>query len=132
MTAAARLCVMLATLAIASGCGSPLPSPGGPCESPTFTPVVDAEHGFSMCLPGHWRDLRAGDPAWVEIYDEQRSEIEQRVESGNITRFAAPLRPRDSDTAVHLAIYARGNANGMSSAEAGEAYMDVARDAHAA
>lgn len=99
MTLPARLCVILATIAIVSGCGSPLPSPGGPCESPIFTPVVDDEHGFSICLPGHWRDLRAGDPAWVEIYDEQLSETEQRVESGNIARFAVPLHPRDPDTA---------------------------------
>ena len=127
----ARLCVILATLAVASGCGSALPSPGGACESPTFTPVVDEEHGFSICLPGHWRDLRAGDPAWVEIYGEELSETEQRVESGTITRFAVPLRPRDADTAVNLTIYARGNANGVSSAEAGDAYMDVGREADA-
>jgi hypothetical protein len=132
--AAARLvrigAPLVVTLALAvGGCGGP--SPDAACEPPQRTPVVDEEHGFSICLAGNWRDLRPGDPAWVEIYGEAMAETEQRVASGTMARFAVPLRPRDADTAANMAVYVRDNVQGQSTAEAGEGYLETARGADA-
>jgi hypothetical protein len=123
----ALVVVMLAL--VVGGCGGP--SPDGACEPPQRSPVVDEEHGFSICLPGNWRDLRPGDPAWVEIYGEAMGETEQRVASGAMARFVVPLQPRDADTAVNMAVYVRDNAQGQSTAAAGEAYLETARAADA-
>jgi hypothetical protein len=104
------------------------PAPGTTCEPPSKTPIIDHEHGFTICLPGHWRELRAGDPGWAVIYDEPNSQPEQDVADGTITHFAVPLSPRDADTAVNLAIYVRPNESRASNTEIGEHYAQQIRD----
>ena len=122
-----RAFALVPSVLAAAACASPLPSHAGSCEPPGWTPVVDEAHGYSICLPGHWRDLRAGDPGFVEIYDEPNSVTEVRVASGNITRFAVPLVPRDADLVVNLTVYVTDNHAARTSAEAGAAYVEAAR-----
>lgn len=108
------------------GCGGPAPSAA--CEPPEKTPIVDPARGFSLCLPGSWRDLRPGDPGWAVIYDEPDSQPEQDVAAGLLPHFAVPLEPRDADTAVNLAIYVHPNDGASSTAAVGESYAQVIRD----
>ncbi len=108
------------------GCGSPAPSAA--CEPPGNTPLVDAARGFSICLPGPWRDLRPGDAGWAVIYDEANSQPEQDVASGALPHFAVPLEPRDLDTTVNLAIYVQPNEGAESTKEVGDRYAQVVGD----
>lgn len=112
---------------VAAACTDPTPSGSGACVAPESTPIVDEVNGFSICLPGHWRELLPGDPGWVEIYDEPNGAVEQEVAIGQITHFAVPLRPRDVDLVVNLTIYVRPNDTSRSTADAGAAYLEVAR-----
>ena len=103
-------------------------APGTTCEPPKRTPIVDQEYGFAICLPGHWRELREGDPGWAVIYDEPNTQPEQDVADGTITHFAVPLSPRDADTAVNVVIYVFANESPASNAEIGENYAQQIRD----
>ncbi len=78
----------------------------GACAPPSGMPMVDEAFGFSLCLPGHWRDLRAGDPGWAFVYEGEETQFERDVAGGVLNHFAVPLDPPDADGAVHLAVYA--------------------------
>ena len=119
--------LVLSLAVVAAACTGPTQSLPGACAAPQSTPIVDEVNGFSICLPGHWRELLPGDPAWVEIYGESNGEVEQEVASGDITHFAVPLRPRDVDLVVNLTIYVRPNVPPRSTADVGAAYLEVAR-----
>jgi hypothetical protein len=104
------LAVAAALLAGLAGCDASRPPLDADCQEPMGTLVVDEQYGFSICLPQNWRDMRAGDPAWVELYDEPNSEVEQNVANGSLVRFVVPLRPLDADRVVNLAAYTEEHA----------------------
>jgi hypothetical protein len=97
---------------------------GGACVMPAGMPLVDEAFAFSLCLPGHWRDLQAGDPGWALVYEGRATQFERDVAGGVLDHFAVPLDPPDPDGAVHLAIYV---SPARTSATIGQIAEDYAR-----
>jgi hypothetical protein len=80
------------------------PAPGCPADLPRR--LADEPEGLSLCMPAHWREVKADDEAvWREIYGDELSNAERWIKDGTMQHFAVPFAPPDDDGLVHLAIY---------------------------
>jgi hypothetical protein len=96
------------------------------CVADSGQPLLDLHDGFWLCMPGSWRDLRPGNPSWVEVFGTADSDVEQQVASGSIDHFAMPLEPRDADPTVNLTIYVTPVPVGADVVTVSRVYMDSA------
>jgi hypothetical protein len=95
--------VLVATIASVS-----LRRPAVGCPADLPQQLTDDVAGMSLCLPAHWRDIKADDQdAWRAIYEGDESDAERWIKDGSMQHFAVPFSPPDDDGQVHLAIYIR-------------------------
>jgi hypothetical protein len=98
------LVVGVVLLAAVASAALRAPAPGCPADLPRR--LVDEREGLSLCMPAHWREVKAEDEAvWREIYGDEVSKAERWIKDGTMQHFAVPFSPPDDDSLVHLAIY---------------------------
>jgi hypothetical protein len=93
--------VLLAAIASAA-----LRAPAPGCTADLPRRLADEREGLSLCMPAHWREIKADDEAaWREIFEDEASDAERWIKDGTMQHFAVPFSPPDDDSLVHLAIY---------------------------
>jgi hypothetical protein len=98
------LVVGVVLLAAVASAALRAPAPG--CTADLPRRLADEREGLSLCMPAHWREIKADDEAaWREIFDDEVSEAERWIKDGTMQHFAVPFSPPDDDSLVHLAIY---------------------------
>jgi hypothetical protein len=98
------LVVGVVLLAAVASAALRAPAPG--CPADLGQRLTDEGEGLSLCMPTHWREIKADDEvAWREIYGDEVSQAERWIKDGTMQHFAVPFSPPDDDSLVHLAIY---------------------------
>jgi hypothetical protein len=98
------LVVGVVLLAAVASAALRAPAPG--CTADLPRRLADEREGLSLCMPAHWREIKADDEAaWREIFEDEASDAERWIKDGTMQHFAVPFSPPDDDSLVHLAIY---------------------------
>lgn len=102
----AGVVLVVGVVLLASVASAALRAPAPGCPADLGQRLTDEDEGLSLCMPTHWREIKADDEvAWREIYGDEVSQAERWIKDGTMQHFAVPFSPPDDDSLVHLAIY---------------------------